>query len=134
MGYVINEREIGRIARKVLDFLSKNKIDSVEKLEPFIGKSFGGEDKKVIAEMRPSELGTSAYSIAYFVYGMGVPLELRSNTRLGYSIITFKGCFQLSDYEVFAVDTFGNFIQTKGFGSSDLSGVRSELEKLAKFG
>lgn len=80
--------------------------------------------------LRPSEPGTQAYTITYMIPDRGIGLEVKINKELGYSKIIFKGNFTLPDYNPFARDVFGNIAQNKKLDYTDISQIRTELEKL----
>ena len=130
----ITEKDIARAAEKLIDFLNKNAT--------FIYLNVPAEqnillDKKtkerIISQSRPSNIGTTAYTMSYIMPGRCIALELKINKELGYSKIITKGDFNLEDYNQFTSDAFNNIIQSKEIKTTDIFYLKSELEKLIKF-
>ena len=134
MTNTITKEDLARAAGKLLDFLNQN--------AEFIYRNVPAEqnillDKKtqeqIMTETRPSNIGTKAYILSYVMPGRGIVLELKINKELGYSKIIAKGDFNLKDYNQFTSDAFNNIIQSKDMKTTDISYLKSELEKLIKF-
>ena len=86
----------------------------------------------ISVELRPSNRGTEAYTVTYAKEGVGIPLEVKLNESLGYTMVIVKGGFILPSYEPFAYDDFGNIAQAKEIRTVNIPQVRAELEELVE--
>ncbi len=123
--------DIRNIARNFLEVLSREGIQSNGDLEKRIGETFSlSSEDFVTIVLRPSDLGTSAYSVSYIRHGTGIPVELRINEKLDYSRVCIKLQERIDGYLPFGSDIFGNIAQDKEIKSSDFSLVIQELRIL----
>ena len=128
---LITGKEIRQIADRILSFLEKEDIDSVESLEKRLGSVFdveGQRKHRVELELRPSNFGEEAYTISYVIPGKGIPIEVRMNP-VGYSKIIVKSIIEMEGYKGFVKDPFGNVVQEKTI-KFDFEDVKIELELL----
>lgn len=135
----VTREYLSKAAGGMLNFLKGQKIESVKDLNNLIEKEFPinkENNEMIMTALRPSELGTKAYTISYIAkgdeknYNKGVVLDLKINTEMGYSMIILKNQSQLAGYSLFALDPFGNIIQTKRITTIDISKIKSELSDL----
>ena len=130
---LISRGQLGTYAHSLLDFLEEKNITQIERLEQMMDAEYavGENDEYIHLHQRPSNGGTFTYTISYMVSEVGIPIEVKLNSQLGYSQVIVKGDFTLREYEIFARDAFGNKIQNKRVGSTDLSEIREEIRHLA---
>lgn len=139
MNKSVNRQHLEKLANELLSFLDTKKIESIKDLERVMKEkslpAFGDYNAEgmVIISLRPSNEGTKAHTVSYFVEGLGFPIEFKINTKLGYSKMIIKGDFNLQGYSDFAQDRFGNIVQEKQLNSIDFSQVRVEIEKLLNY-
>jgi uncharacterized protein YueI len=129
----IKKEYLGRIAENVLKTLDNENVTTSSDLDRIMNQTFLiGENtkEKISVELRPSNLNTTTRVISYITPERGIPLEIRVNEELKYSQIILKGNFNLSGYEAFHQDIFGNIAQNKKLDSTNISQIKSELKKL----
>jgi len=129
---LITDEEIKEIANRILSFLEKEEINSVESLEKRLGSVFdveGQRKHRIELESRPSNLKTQAYTLSYVIPGKGIPIEIRMNPTLRYSNMIVKSINKLKEYTGVLQDPFGNIIQEKAI-KFDFEDVKTELERL----
>ena len=134
MGNTIKKEDIKRFSEGILEIMSDREIDSLENLENNFGeyptRKFG---EKVIIETRPSNANTRAHTISYTLEGLGIPIEIRINPELDYSLIILKKSGELvKGYESFDSDYFGNSIQSRRMKPGTIEVILSELRNLSK--
>lgn len=114
MARIMTQKDIKEIASNLLFFLNSASLDSYEKIERQIGPHhfpIDGETLEIL--FRPSNQTTQALTLSYIKEGYGVPLEVRMNKSLGYSLVVVKLNEYLTGYKPMAIDCFGNVVQTK---------------------
>ena len=127
--------EISDVARRLRVFLDRKEIESVKDLEKKMGQAFsvpgGGPGDLITMEIRPSDFGSTAYTISYITPKKGIPIEVSVNPGMNYSRVILKAELRLKDYTTFAYDRFGNHIQDRIIPGCSISGVKKELESLS---
>jgi len=119
------------IARIFLSVLEQEKINFREDLEERLRTSVILNDSTLISiESRPSNNNTFCYTLSYTIEKVGIPIELRINPLLNYTMIILKAQERIDGYEQFALDSHSNIVQSKLIKSSDFSVVRKELENI----
>ena len=88
-------------------------------------------DEFIEAQIRPSNAGTVAYTVSYVVEGVGIPLEVKINSSLGYTKFIVKSSDSFEGYNSFASDG-DNVAQDKTITSCDPSSIKRELEFLQR--
>ena len=130
----IKQEIFHEVLNKFLSKLQERGIKSLEDIKRAVGKKFdfpGPLQEYVSIEERPSNMGTTAYSLIYSKIGMGIPVEIRINAQLNYSRIFIKTNYDVKGYNPFMTDQFENIAKTKIFlHCKDLSILLGELEKL----
>jgi hypothetical protein len=130
----ISKKRLKEIASTLLDVMDLEDISSVESLELKIGKEVHLskiEPDYVSFEKRPSNNTTKAYVISYIVPGGEVPLEIRLNPTLKYTLFILKRRgLPINGYNSFATDPYGNLVQSKKIDSVELPLIKTELSKL----
>ena len=128
----ITPEYLGEIAKDMLRVLEEEGIVSINTLEKKLGQSFDAKEGKIKLESRPSELDTWASTASYVIQGKGIPIEVRMNSRLEYSMVIVKTEKKIEGYNPFFYDPRGNIIQHK---KTDFSWekIREELLYLAQF-
>ena len=134
----ISKKKFRQIAENLLHFINKEQITRLEDLEAKLGKRYEidkrrkGRKEFVEVSLRPSNLGTKAYTLSYIVEGSGIIIETRLNNILGYSQIIIKLGEVAPSYAPFSVDPYKNIAQNKVLESTNLEKVLKELEVLRK--
>lgn len=132
----ITKKVIRGAAKRLIKFFDKRKIDSPNKLDALIGKSFPLRDSlqySIDISLRPSNDRTLAYTISYVSPTLnGIPLEVKINQQLNYSIVIVKMMKNLENYSVFSIDEFRNLRQCKLIKSCDIIEVSEELRYLSR--
>jgi len=129
----ITKKDISGMARALLDFINGENISDVRHLYSRFGRVpvRGVPDEEFLEiDSRPSEQGTSAFTISYCSLGNGIPIELRINPSLSYLMVIVKSGELFDGYNGFLIDTAGNTIQERTIPLTDFSIVRSALEEL----
>ena len=130
---IIERDTLGTVASEILSFLAWKDIRDVADLGSLMGyHHMHGSKDTIIVERRPSDQGTTARVVSYVIPNIGIPLELRANDTLCYTMLIAKGDFELPDYESFEMDPYGNIIQSKRILSTEIHQIRAELEVLSR--
>lgn len=129
----IDREDIRRYSGEILRIMDEKTINSLRDLRNNVGeyslKKFG---RRIVIEPRPSKLDTWAHTISYVINGVGIPIEIRVNLELDYSLITLKTLEVLERYTSFNfVDRFSNVIQSKKIMPGTIEGIRLELKTLS---
>ena len=129
----ISSSEIRNIASMFLGILDRENITSTKRLEESLEREYTLDQSQdiVTITLRPSNLGTSAYTISYTRSGTGIPIEIKVNPSLKYSQVILKSQEEVKGYYPFGMDIFNNIIQNKVIESSEFERVREELHKLS---
>ena len=108
----ITKEELKDMATEVLNFIESQGVKDVKDLEGKTGTALevaGKEGHVIRVESRPSKNDTMACTLSYRVSGKGTPIEIRLNSKLGYTRTFVKGDLQMNkDYSYFTTDDFGN--------------------------
>ena len=88
-------------------------------------------DEFIEAQIRLSNAGTVAYTVSYVVEGVGIPLEVKINSSLGYTKFIVKSSDSFEGYNSFVSDG-DNVTQDKTITSCDPSSIKRELEFLQR--
>ena len=131
----ITREDLQGIASSVFDFLKVKSLNSQADLRKFIEEHplYGKPTSEgIYIRLRPSNQRTTACVISYFKPVLEIPLEIRLNFPLDYSIVMVKTFFPFSEYEPFSRDSFGNISQYKRLVLADLSLVQFELEAIER--
>ena len=131
---LITKKEIGEYSSQILELLERERIDSIERLEKRLGKSFEVQDgivklEKIPSELEPAPTG-STHIISYIAQDKGVLIQVKLNLKEDYVFITLKSSSELEDYSKDFYDEAGNIIQSKRFRLS-FDKVIEELHKLS---
>ena len=129
--------DITTIARAFVATLDDGHIEKIADLEVRMGATYEISHQKkdaLMIERRPSNFGTSAYTLSYIRENGGIPLEVRLNQDLSYTQIILKCEEDLAGYAPFAVDPSQNIVQTKKFDRADVGLVKAELKRLSHLG
>ena len=123
--------KIAEAAREILNFLRSNNVREAADLFP-LRRRIEEKEKGVQIGFAPSGGLTHAHTISYCEYPKGVPLEVKINPTLGYTVIAMKGQFPAAPehYETWIQDPFGNILYFRRIPAT-ISAVLSELERLA---
>jgi len=138
---LITKEDSGKCAKRILKFLKRHDIGSLDDLERFTESKhyIGDTDCIDISErplgnilIHPANANNLALTkvITYTRTGIGSLLEVRIDADKQYFIIIIRGDFMLEKYKIFGVDTFGNKAQEKLFHSIYITKIKEELEKL----
>ncbi len=137
---LITKEDSGKCATRMLKFMNRNGISSLQDLDHFMNsKHYIGDPDLIEISERPQGnfLIYSAKStptiikvITYARTDIGALLEIRINTDKQYSIILVRGDFTLEKYAVSGTDKFGNKSQERKIHSIYVSKIKEELEKL----
>lgn len=129
----ITKEDIQGASRALLEVLAKG-ISDIKGLERLMGRTLPGRSAgdEIFFQMCPSNGATDAYGISYVSNGKGMPVEIKVNPQMGYTSFIVKSDCEWSGYEPFVTDDSNNIAQQKKFGTTDIAGVRRELESLAK--
>ena len=128
--------ELRIIASDFLEFLNKEEISSIQDLENRLNRKYliHQKPKDMLSfKLRPSNLGTKTHTISYTRDETGIPLEIKINNSLKYSIIILKAQNIIEGYNIFNIDTLGNLVQNKIIPSVDFSESKLELERLKNY-
>lgn len=127
--------EFKKIASSFFGILEKIDI-SHSNLERIIGTEIKVNELKgqdfISFSLRPSGIGSLAYTISYTRPGIGIPIEFKINPIFGYSHFIVKTQEEISGYTVFAKDPFGNLVQSKLLTFTDPKYILEEIERLSK--
>lgn len=133
---MVTRQDLSKYSQRLIDFLAKQKIDSIKAIQDRKGVAFEiAQGESIDFEERPSGRGIiptdTAMTMSYIVDRVGIPIELRFNNSSGYVYVTIK-CDRLREgYTLFLRDVLNNQIQTKRLEYS-FEGTVKELEDLAK--
>ena len=129
----INGEDIRRFSEGLLEMMSNRGIASLKDFEDNVGEYPTREvGERVIIETRPSNENTRAHTISYVIEGLGIPIEIRINPELDYSLIILKKSGELvKGYESFDSDCFGNSIQSRRMEQGTIEVILSELRNLS---
>ena len=131
---MITREDLRRYSLGVLGLLEREKIDSIEELKKRLGESFEVPEGIVQLEQAPSGLNpipdSIAYTMSYIIRGKGIPLEVRLNPTVNYSLIIIKSGSTVDGYSQDFRDPLGNTIQSNRFELS-FEGMKDELRRLA---
>ena len=137
----ISKTRLREIARNFLAFIDKRKITCTGQLEQLLGERIELERKRpdlIEVSLKPSNNKTQALTISYCIpyrtgrIEGGIPLEVKINQELNYSLVIIKTDSKVRGYEPFKQDYFKNIMQSKKIESADWQDVRAEIAKLAE--
>ncbi len=127
----ITKEQLGGIAKELFDLLEAQPkpLD----LDAMLDQSFPATGAAhIFVELRLSQKNTSAYTISYIVPGLGIPLEVKVNRTLMWSMLIIKADLAPAGYQTFSSDSFGNPMHYKQLDSIDISEISRELNVLAQ--
>lgn len=133
LGRKITISDLHRYAGNFIEVLEMQGISSVDDLRAKIPESVRVNqivNDRIVFEMGSSKLGTSAYIMAYVIFGIGVPIEGRINTAPNYVEIKVKAQSSIEGYEAWGSDSYRNILQSKSLKNPDIAAVVEELERL----
>lgn len=110
---IVSLDEVRAGATEICLMCGREGISSISDLERYLGKSFTMGQARIDVDKRPSQKGTSALTISYIIPGKGIPVELRINSKLRYSLLIVKSQMELRGYNPDFYDPFGNLAQSK---------------------
>jgi len=128
----IKKEEFKKAVKRFLETLDKEKISDLRDLEKRLNSRLSitpNEKEFITIENRPSEAGTTAYTVSY-VTETGIPVEIKVNYSLGYSKIIIKTETEMNGYVPFSMDRFGNIMQTRDLDFADFERTKKELGNL----
>ena len=128
----IKLEEIEKFAQQFLGFLDDHFIYSTSCLVPLLGKKFPVNDESYFSvELRPSNMGTEAYTLSYIMDRRGIPIEASINRELDYTKFMIKATKEVREYETFGLDdTRENYVMCKELKGYSFEQVRKELRSL----
>ena len=127
----IRQRDIKTYVGQFLDLLDREGITSLGDLVEKERSEYRLGSGVVELRMRPSNYGTQALVLSYFIEGVGILFETRLNSVLGESRVILKSVDRFAGYKSFATDVFGNVAQDRVIDNERFSFVRDELKRLA---
>lgn len=129
--------ELSRIARRFLETLDNNNVNSNKDLEDRLGQRVPISRYDSILfdskEHNEQSLPSKSYIIDYIRDKTGIPIELRVNLTAGYSLVIVKVEDLLFDYSPLGnYDGFGNLPQSKVIRPAGLAIAKQELKRLGE--
>jgi len=125
--------ELRKIAGNLLDLLNRESINATHDLDgqAKLVLPLGCDSRDLVSiEKRPSDFGTTTQTISYIRPGAGIPIELKINASLGYSMVIVKTAELVQCYEPFIRDSWGNVMQSKTMQTAGLPDLKKELSDL----
>lgn len=129
----VTKSMLKHIANNFINTIEKQGLDSLKSLEANLENEMHiSESEYIMIELRPSNLGTTTFTISYIAPGTGIPLEVKINDILHYSKIVLKSTYKVNGYEPFSIDKIRNVVQAKTLPSIDIKDIKRELKYLAE--
>lgn len=126
--------DIGRFAHRVQSHLTHSCVRDYRDLGALLGSTETlSNGDEISIELRPSNHGTQAFTLAYIVPGRGIPLEIRLNPALRYTRLIVKCETPLSGYRPWALNPLSHLVQERSIAGSDLLRLKAELSTLAAY-
>ena|SRR3989344_2382657 len=126
--------DLRKFAENFLSILDREKILAFSDLEANINKEFQlnkNSDDFIQLSLRTSNFNTQAYTISYINHlKSGIPIDVKLNADLNYIRFIIKAEKMIDKYRQFAVDPYGNLVQTKLVQNSNFSFIKEELQHL----
>ena len=132
----ICKERLEAIIGNFLEIIEKEEINSTADLEKYFGEklSIENSDEYIEIQQTPSNFGTQAHAASYNCPGKGIPLDIKINKTIGYSVITLKSEDVIPSFLPFTTDSFGNIAQEKNFRHTDFSKIKDELKEMLQKG
>lgn len=132
---LISKLHLKKYIENFLEVLNRENILSIFDIEKKLNERFEVQEDSthfVSIGLIPSNLGTGAYTISYNVTLVGIPVEIKLNQELRYSMIIVKSSEEIYGYSIFAQDPNKNLVQNKVMDTTDLTKIKKELEDIVK--
>ena len=136
----ITRGRLAEICRTFVEVLAIANVSDLKGLEALAGKTFpiaGKENEFLAVEFKPSTYGTKAIDASYTIQHeegkieRGIPLNVKVNNSVGYSMIILKAAENIEGYSEFGSDSFGNIAQSQTNRTTDLKEILDKIKKLA---
>jgi len=136
----ITRERLAEISRNFIEVLANANVSDLKGLEALAGKTIpiaGKENEYLAVEFKPSTYGTKAIDASYIIpheeskVGGGIPLNLKVNSSVGYSMIILKAAENIEGCSQFGSDSFGNIYQSQTNRTTDLKEILDKIRKLA---
>lgn len=129
------KKEVRDIAREVLKFLERERINHFYHLENKAGKKSSVRNKRghLIAIKKNHHYGEDSptSTVSYSVHRGASILEARLNAQRDYTCVVVRGAFELSGYTNLTRDEEGNVTQMRSVEGCSIEELRRNLELLA---
>nr|MBI4156973.1 hypothetical protein [Candidatus Woesearchaeota archaeon] len=126
--------DLRKFAENFLSILDREKILAFSDLEANINNTFKlnkNSDDFIELSLRTSNFSTEAYTISYInPFKSGIPIDVKFNADLNYIRFIIKAERMIDKYKQFAVDPYGNLVQTKLVQDCNFSLIKEELQHL----